>query len=238
MNSLDVLWLAWPFIGLGGGIAIVLYLFMSPSFSTEKGGYKDRFFNPTWIAWAVAAAYLFHVMEEYGCHIENGQYVMITRFHEMGVDVLLGGLPLAFFPYVNIGFTWAGLPISAVISKKNPVVGLSGTGFLIMNALTHIAAGLAGKMSLTENAGSITGIFLFIPLFIWAIVANNKVHFMSKKGMMIAALSGVIGHIALFLGYGVNKFVGHFAAYIFFAFVWFSGIIISSIWCKKSKVLD
>ena len=96
MNTLDVLWLAWPWIGFGGGIVILLLLLFSNAFRSDFT--KPRYYDTTWMSWALVMAYLLHVCEEYGMHIADGQFELITAFKAMGVDAMFGGLPLSFFP--------------------------------------------------------------------------------------------------------------------------------------------
>ena len=230
MNTLDLLWYVWPWTGFGIGIAIMFSLFFSKSYQDTDG--KSKFKNPTWIAWVIAAAYLIHVLEEYGMHVENGQYELITSFVERGIDAKFGGIPLAFFPYLNMMLTWVALPVAAVISKRNPVIGLSGMGFLLVNALTHIMGSVAMGISFSENAGVVTGLFLFIPIFIWAVYACKKEQLLPSKGLAIAIISGVIGHMSLFLGYILNMLFGHGVTMVAIPIIAFMPIIAAWVLCK------
>ena len=190
MNTIDLLWLAWPWVGAGGALVLLLMLFFTDSFRSDKS--VSRWFDPVWLAWMMVVAYLLHVWEEYGLHIADGQFQLITSFHEMGVDAKFGGIPNGFFPYVNIGLTWVALPIAALLCKRYPVIGLGGMGFLALNGLTHIGAGLALGQSLSENAGVVTGVLVFIPLFCWICYACASRQLLPKGGLTIAIVSGVI----------------------------------------------
>ena len=234
MNTFDVLWLAWPWIGFGGGIVILLILLFSDAFRSDLS--KPCYYDTTWLSWLLVMAYLFHVCEEYGMHIAEGQFELITSFRAMGVDEKFGGLPLAFFPFVNITFTWAALPAAAILSRKYPVIGLSSTGFLLVNGLTHIAGSLVLGLSFGENAGAVTGLFLFIPLFIWNVYACKKQNLLPGKGVAIIIASGVVGHISLFALYIVNMLFGNLASGILIPMVAFMCIIVSAVLCKVLRV--
>ena len=235
MNSLsEMLWFAWPWVGLGGGIALLIMLLFTDVLRSDLN--RSRWRDPVWLSWAVAFVYLPHVCEEYGMHIANGQYALITQFREMGVDAMFGGIPLIFFPLVNIIMTWIALPIAALMSKKNPVIGLSGMGFILINGLTHLASCIRGGISPMSSPGSVTGIFFFLPLFIWICVVQKREKILPEKGIGIAIASGIIGHVLLFVLYFINKVAGHVVACIFIPVVAFSPMIIAWLLCRALSV--
>lgn len=232
MKTIDVLWYAWPWIGIGGGIVIILLLFFSDTFRSNMS--KSRWSDMTWLSWAMVAAYLVHVCEEYALHVADGQYQLITSFEEMGLSEMFGKISLGIFPYVNIMITWVAFPIAAIISKKNPVVGLSPMGFCLVNGITHLVGMI--RMGISANYGAITGILLFIPLFIWICYVQRKAQMLSKNGLQIAILSGVIGHIALFSIYIFNRLIGAFFTWFYIPVVAFVPLIVSWLLCKVIHV--
>jgi hypothetical protein len=233
MNTFDVLTLAWPWIGGGIGIVVTILLF-TDYFRSDLN--TSRWFDPVWLSWFMVAAYLWHVVEEYGLHIADSQFQLVTSFHERGIDAQFGGLPMAFFPMVNILFTWVGLPLAAVISRKNPVVGLGATGFLLVNGLTHLMPSIAGIMPWSSNYGLFTGAFVFIPLFCWITYACASRHLLPKGGLTIIIVSGILTHLLLFSIYILNKLAGHTAAFIWIPFVATATIWLSWLLCKAFKV--
>ena len=230
----DILWAAWPWIGFGGGIALFILLFFSDCNRNDLT--KSRWKDPVWLSWAMADAYLFHVAEEYGIHFHNGQYDLIETFMERGISDIFGGIPLAFFPYVNIMATWVAFPVAAVIAKKHPVIGLSTSGFVLVNGLTHI--GSMRMMGLSANYGIVTGILMFIPLFIWFVIVCKREMILPSKGPGIAIAGGVIGHIGLFSLYIANKFIGTTFVYFCVPVVAFLSIIAAWILCRIFRVDD
>ena len=234
MDTLGVLQLAWPHIGLGIGIVIIMLMFATDTLRSDTT--RSRWRDPVWLAWAMAAAYLLHVFEEYGAHIVDGQFLLVRTFEEMGVSDMFGGIPWFFFPYVNILFTWIALPLAAHIARRNPVIGLSGLGFVLMNGITHIGGSIALGQSPLENPGSITGIILFLGLFIWTVYVCKKDALLPPKGLVIAITSGVVAHLGLFSIYAVNLGLGHVASAIWTPVVAFLAIIVSWLLCKAFHI--
>ena len=233
MNTIEILSLAWPCIGFGGGIAVIVGLFTN-AFRSDTT--RSRWRDPVWLSWLMVAAYLLHVMEEYGLHIADGEFQLVTNLRAQGIDAMFGGLPSAFFPMVNIIFTWVALPIAAALSRKHPVVGLAGMGFLLVNGLTHLGGSLVMGQSLADNFGVVTGVLLFIPLFCWITYACAKYKLLPRGGLAVAIVSGVVAHILLFSIYLLNKVAGHTVAFIWIPFVCFSTIWVSWLLCKAFKV--
>ena len=131
--------------------------------------------------------------------------------------------------------TWIAFPIAAVISRKHPVLGLSTVGFVLVNGLTHLGATITSG-DIVHSYGSITGIFLFLPLALWIIYmgVNDKV--LPSKGIWIALISGIIGHIGLFSLYIVNKFMGHDIVFFYVPLVTFISIIVAWILLRVYNV--
>ena len=228
----EILWAAWPWIGFGMGIVLLIQLLFKDNLRSDTN--VSRLRDPTWLSWAMAAAYLIHVAEEYGIYFANGQYILIQNFIDTGMFSLFGQIPMFFFPMVNISITWIAFPAAAIISKKHPVIGLSTMGFVLVNGLTHLGALLNGG----NFMGGVTGIFVFLPLFIWTAYACSKYNLLPKRGLMIAAASGVVGHIGLFALYAINKFCGSMVLVPSIIIVAFLSMIIAWILCRLLNVDD
>lgn len=229
----EILWAVWPWIGFGGGVVLLLLLFFSDYLQNDKS--ISRWHDYTWLSWFMVAAYLIHVVEEYGIHFVDGQYLLIQQFIDMGINALFGGIPLLFFPYVNIMLTWIAFPIAAIVSRKHPVLGLSTVGFVLVNGLTHLL-GTVTSGDIVNSYGSVTGIFLFLPLALWIIYTAINDNVLPSKGIWIALVSGIIGHIGLFSVYIVNKFIGHGIVFFYVPFVAFISIIVAWILLRVCDV--
>ena len=198
----DRLFLEWPWIGLGAALVLALLLFATNKLrSTERVG---RWYDPVWLAWLAVPVYLLHIFEEYGAHVTDGQFDLVLMFQKMGIDEMFGGLPLFFFPYINITAMWVFAPIAALCARKNPAVGLSFYGFMAVNALTHIGSTAVLGGDILANPGNVTGIFLFVPLAIWVYHVCVRGSFMDGRGLAACILGGVLGHMLLFSIYIVN----------------------------------
>ena len=228
----DILWAAWPWIGFGMGIVIIIQLLFKDNLRSDIN--VSRLKDPTWLSWAMAAAYLIHVAEEYGIYFANGQYILIQNFIDTGISAMFGEIPMFFFPMVNIAITWIALPAAAAISKKHPVIGLSTLGFALINGLTHLGALINGG----NMMGGITGIFIFLPLVIWTSYACLKYELLPKRGLVIAVVSGIIGHIGVFGLYIINKLCGSTVLIPSIIIVAFLSIIVAWILCRVLNVDD
>lgn len=233
-NSFDF---GWPWMGLGGGIVLLILLFATDIFRSNK---ESRLKDPRWLSWLLVPVYLVHQFEEYTMHITDGQYDgVVTFFSEESpfaafLDVM--ELPMAHFPLMNTIFVWVALPIAAMLGKKNPVVGLSGYGFLLVNGMAHLGGGAIMGMSPLENPGFFTGTIIFIPLTVWMVYTILKTSTLSRKEITISMVSGIVGHIALFSCYGFALLglpVGVLVADVVVAF---TPILVAWVLCKIFKV--
>lgn len=199
MTTFDLLNVAWPWVGLGMAIVLLFVLFKTDVLRSNEG---SRWRDLVWLAWLAVPVYMIHQFEEYALHISDWNYAMVDFFYsdsapfaKMGFEM---NLPLAHFPLVNIVFVWVGLPIAAMICRKNPVIGVASYGLILANAMMHVVSGPVLGMSVSENAGFFTGLFLFIPLAVWVIMTMRKTYNLPIKAIVISIVSGILCHISLF----------------------------------------
>lgn len=235
---MDGFYLGWPWMGLGGALVLIVLLFATNLLRGTPA--VGRWRDPVWLAWLAVPVYLLHIFEEYGAHVTDGQFDLVLMFQETGVDEMFGGLPLFFFPYVNIAAMWVFAPAAALCARKNPAVGLSFYGFMAVNAITHIGSTVVLGGGLLANPGNITGIFLFVPLAIWVYFVCIRGAFMDGRGLAACILGGIIGHMLLFSIYAVNLMLGHLAAALWVPFAVSSPIWVAWLLCKafKSKTVE
>ena len=225
MGFWDVAYLAWPWAGLGAAVVLLVLLFGTDVF--RSGNTKGRWRDAYWLAWLPVPVYMLHVFEEYGMHVTGGQFDLVTSFREMGVDAMFGGVPLAAFPEVNILLIYVAFPVAALLAKKRPAIGLMPYGFMLVNGLTHVAGTVRFGGGLLSQPGNITGLFLFIPLFVWFCVACRRHGVLSGKGMAVAIVAGIIQHIGVFSCYFVNLLAGNAAALAWVPFMCTWGILVA-----------
>ncbi|MBR5534407.1 MAG: HXXEE domain-containing protein [Ruminiclostridium sp.] len=198
MTFFDYFNVGWPWMGLGIGAVLLILLFGTDLLHLNGG---SRWKDVTWLAWLAVPVYQIHQFEEYALHMTDWTYDMVSVFYsDASPMAALGGmeaLPLAHFPLVNIALVWLAVPVAALLSRKHPVIGLSPYGFILANGFLHAAGGIVMGMTVSENAGFFTGLLLFLPLAVWVGYAAVKSGSLSKKGVVIAYVSGFLGHVAL-----------------------------------------
>ena len=167
-------------------------------------------------------------------HVTDGQFDLVRSFVDTGIGTRFGGLPDTIFPEINIAIIFVAFPIAAWLGRKNPVIGLMSYGFMLVNGLTHIAGTVALGGGLVQP-GNVTGLFCFIPLFVWFVYASVKGDFMDGKGLACAIAAGIVQHLGVFSVYAVNLAAGNVAAMAWTPFMAFLGIAVAWLLCKVAK---
>lgn len=223
MGLPEVAYLAWPWLGLGAAIVLLVLLFATDALRSRTD--VGRWHDAAWLAWLAVPVYMLHVFEEYGLHVTGGQFDLVTAFQQTGVMDLFGGnLNLLTFPEINIGLVYVAFPIAAALGRRRPVVGLMPYGFMLVNGLTHIGGTLRLGGGLLGNPGNVTGLFCFIPLFCWFVYACRKDGLLDGRGLAGAITAGVVQHLGVFSVYAVNLLGGPVAAMAWTPFMCFIGI--------------
>lgn len=190
----EFLWFAWSWAGLVIALSLSVIMFRTDILRSRSG---SRFKDPAWYAWIPMLAYLIHQFEEYACNITNGQYDIVSGFYTGNLPFPTDGLPLLHFPLVNIALAWLGAPMAALLYRKNPAIGFSYFGFMLLNGLTHLASGL----NPATNPGLITGALIFIPSAFWMIYLVVSQRIMSTGGLVVTVAAGILAHAFLFVVY-------------------------------------
>ena len=234
MDLAEQFWYAWPWMGLGAAVVMMVLLFCTDLLRSDGGG---RWLDPVWLAWLAVPVYLLHQFEEYACNLADGEYLIIGQVFANAGDIMdLSQLPLAFFPEVNILLVWVTVPISAYLCGRNPVIGLAPYGFIFVNGLMHCVGSLTGLMPIALNPGFWTGTFVFLPLVALVVYATFKRRFMSGGALAVAFVAGAISHVFFAMGYVVSAFVGGGAALVVGGIGVFSSIFFAWLGCKVFHV--
>ena len=226
---------AWPWMGLGMACIMIILLFRTDLLRSSIN--IPRWRDPIWIAWCAMPAYLLHQFEEYACHITNGQYDIITGvLNNKAMPFDLTNLTMAHFPYVNIALAWIAVPITVCVGKKfhKPIVAMAPIGFIIANGMLHFMGTITGKMPIVDNPGFFTGTFVFLPLGFLMILACVRGGFTNGKGLAVAIVSGVIGHLILAGAYGMAP-MGTAAVLFFDTLTVFAPMLLALLGCKLLK---
>ncbi len=186
--------IAFPWIGGGAAVVLLVLLFGTHLFRSEPG--SSRWRDRVWLSWLAMVIYLIHNVEEYGIDL-------FGRLHEfpVGIAEVLKlppypdcPIPPAFFLAVNLPLFWVGAPVAALLSRRHPLVGLTFYSVIFINGLVHIAPVLAG---LGYNSGLLTALVLFLPLSAWVAHACFGTGRLSYKAMALLVAGGVILHVIL-----------------------------------------
>ena len=192
--TFDLFNLVWPWMGLGGAVVLLFILFGTDVLGT-------RWHDLRWLAWLAVPVYLLHQFEEYAMNMVNGTYIIVETFYSksspFAAFLETMELPLLHFPLINTVFVWIAVPMAAYLYKKNPIIGLSPYGFILANGILHCVGSIVMGLGIVNNPGFFTGTLIFIPLTIWVIYICKKSNRMTTKGIIIALISGFLGHIGL-----------------------------------------
>jgi hypothetical protein len=236
MSMADVFWYAWPWVGLGMGIVMLVLLFATDLLRESDA---PRWRDPYWLAWAAMPAYLVHQFEEYALNIADGNYVIVEQvFVNAGSVMDLSALPMFHFPLVNIALVWAGVPLAAWLGArlKNPVVALSPYGFILVNGLMHLAMTAARSVPVALNPGFFTGAFVFLPLAALTIAVCVRGRFMHGGGIAAFLVAGAIAHGLLGAGYAMSGVGGAVGVATLDLLAGLSPAFLAWAFCKLFKV--
>lgn len=149
--------LAWPWIGLGIGAILFVFLFATQKLRGTTDGFRWR--DPVWLAWLMSAVYFLHNFEEYGIDAlgQAHAFPIATCSIQHLPPYPACPIPPGFYLAVNIAGVWIGSVLAALLCKKNKAVGLGYAGLLITNGLAHVGQFAAsGAASGAQPAGGHT----------------------------------------------------------------------------------
>ncbi len=181
----------WPWIGLGGAIALIILLFFTDFLRSDI--YKIRWKDPSWIAWLCTAAYLIHNVEEYGIDIHGNLFAFPDCFQ----TIMVGSgkvMPVAFFMAINIPAFWITFPLVSAYSKKHSWAAPVLAAGLFTNAISHVIPIVVG---VGYTPGTLTAIILFFPISIWTGIALFGKDKMRYRWMITCIVIFLIGYVIL-----------------------------------------
>lgn len=155
-----------------------------------------------WTAWSVAMFAVYLQLPVYMLHQLEEHYG--DRFRLFANEHIAGGLPALTTPavvFINVPGVW-GVDLASIYLAHFVHIGLGliAVYLMLVNAFAHIMAGLVLRI---YNPGLVTGIVLFLPAGLWALVAVSAVPGVTMTyhaiGLGIAILihAGIIGYVRL-----------------------------------------
>ena len=187
--------LAWPWVGLGFAVSLVILLFATDVLRSDPALPRRR--DLRWLAFLAVAVYLVHNVEEYGI-AANG---VLHAFPD-SLCTALGqapypacGIPPVFFLVVNLPLVWVLGPIAALLSRRRPLAGLLLWGVIGVNALVHIVPAIVLRQ---YDPGLVTAIVLFLPLTVMtAIAAVGRRGPYRRRAAVLLIVTGALLHAVL-----------------------------------------
>ena len=190
--------LVWPWIGLGFFISIMILAFGTNLFRSDLG--KSRWFDPAWLAWLGASAYMLHNIEEYGVAF-NGMENAFPYFMTgaLGFEISEGA-----YLACNLGLVWVCGPLAALLAKKLPGMAVCMSIFELINGLSHVVQASVFHM---YNPGLVTSIVVFFPLCIWTLYVCffRKPKVLSGRLFLGQFLVGFVYHAILMMGVNLAR---------------------------------
>src|SRR4051812_47023593 len=107
--------LAWPWIGLGFAVVLLILLFASNLLRGDRA--LPRYRDLRWLSFLAIAVYLVHNVEEYGIAANGALHAfpdaMCTALGQPAYPAC--GIPTVFFLVVNLPLIWLLSPIAALL---------------------------------------------------------------------------------------------------------------------------
>jgi hypothetical protein len=186
--------LAFPWIGLGGALALLVLLFGSRLLRSDPA--RSRWRDLVWLSWMAVVAYLLHNVEEYGVDLLGRRHAFPAALCASLGLAPYPGCPIhpSFFLAVNIPLFWLAGPLAALLSPRHPLVGLSLYSVVVINALIHV---LNAVVTGSYNPGLLTALAVFLPLSAWVGYACFGRGGLSYKAMALLIVWGIVLHAIL-----------------------------------------
>ncbi len=183
----------WSWVGLCLSATIMLLLFFTPVLRSDSS--VSRWRDPAWLAWLAPAAYMIHQFEEYGISMQGVHFAFPDLLcAAMGMSPYPAcGLPEALFIAINVPPIWLAGLACALLSRRNPLVGLAVYGIHFTNALAHLGVWATGPY----NPGALSALLIQLPLSLWVFYACFGPGRMSRWGIAILVTAGSIASVIL-----------------------------------------
>lgn len=187
--------LAWPWIGLGFALVLIVLLGATPVLRSDRS--VPRWRDLRWLSFLAVAVYMVHNVEEYGIAADG-----VAHAFPDSLCMLLGqpaypecGIPPAFYLFVNIPLVWIAGPLAAALVTRIGLAALTLWGVIGVNAVVHIAPAIALR---EYDPGLVTAIVLFLPLSAMTAVAvmGRQGRYRRAAGLVLL-LAGALLHVVL-----------------------------------------
>lgn len=157
--AMDAILYGWPWLALGVGVLLSLYLGLAP----RPAGAPPRLRDPTWLLQIGLPIYMIHQFEEHGRDVFGRLYPFLAAFCRTLGHPDLATCPAdpAFLLAVNVGAVWIAFASGALAGPRRALVGAAALGIPLVNTVMHVGPALA---TWTYNPGVVTAVLLLLPL--------------------------------------------------------------------------
>lgn len=178
---MDWLYKNWSKLSLVGAVVLTLliFLFIKPSNTL------------LFLIWVQIPIYFLHQFEE---HSRNGfkNYVNKTVFKVSDGDYPLNDKNIF---WINIPIIWILMPLFAILSGINPLIGLWIPFFGVINSLSHVIFSVVNQQ---YNPGIIVSLVLGIPVGVYALMIFYSSLNISYIVTVLALGFAIILHLIVF----------------------------------------
>jgi len=179
----------WPYLGLAGAAALLLWLFVEerPSRGTPRGR------DPAFVLGLFGPMYLLHQFEEHGVDLLGRHYAFLGALcHTLGYpSAATCPADPGFIAAVNPGAVWIAAALVMVFRRRRPLIAACVWGIALVNAGTHIGAALVHR---AYNPGLVTAVVLFVPLCVWMLRTTLAAGVITRRQVPRVIVSGALVH--------------------------------------------
>lgn len=189
-------------------------------FSSRTQEASSSFFDMKLVALLMLIAYIIHQYEEHWVDVYGRHYAFFTSTNELlksALDIDNDDAVLltreAIFA-INTSLVWLVGTIAIWRSPKHLFPTFAMAGIMLVNAVTHIAAGLVTQ---SYNPGLLTAVIVFVPFAVVFFKNSLATTSLAKIQVIAAIIWAVLGHVIMVVGLLAANWLELFPEYIYFA---------------------
>jgi hypothetical protein len=182
----------WPYAGVGLAALLLGWL----ALERRKEGAPPRWQDPAWVLPLLWPMYLLHQFEEHGVDLQGRHYSFLEGLCKtLGYSVQAGcpADPPFIFAVNGVGCQLA-FAMSWIFRRRNPLVAACAWGIALVNAVTHIGAGLAHR---AYNPGLLSSLILFLPLCALMLRTAIRSGAIERRDVLRIIATGAAAHAVL-----------------------------------------
>ncbi|MEM8573622.1 MAG: HXXEE domain-containing protein [Pseudomonadota bacterium] len=180
------------------GVFMMPFLvFVALSFSSQQD--RDLLRDPSFIALILLSAYIVHQFEEHWIDLYGNVYAFQNSVNAMvhsvtgAPDNRTGPLSVEAIFVINTSLVWLLGAIAIWQAARNTFPILAMAALVLVNAISHIAAGLVFE---SYNPGLLSSVVLFVPIALWVYWILPT----SWSFVVLSLVWAILAHIIMVIG--------------------------------------